>query len=271
RRAAVATGAAANGVRLVGAAATGAAAFGAIAAGAVAASVVAIGALAIGRLAVGAGHVRRLRIDELTIGRLNGRGLDLGGEAIPTPAAAPVVPAGAARARPDAKRLFLEDLAVGQRWQSGTLTVGADAIKAFAAAFDPQPFHLDEREAAATLFGGLAASGWHTAALTMRLLTEGGLPIAGGIIGTGGEIAWPRPTRPDDVLRVESEVLEVTPSRSRPDRGVATVRSTTLNQRGDVVQTLTAKLVVPRRPTVARDWRDQEGDGKALGYPCRFP
>ena len=115
-------------------------------------------------------------------------------------------------------------------------------IKTFAREFDPQAFHLDEALAKATLFAGLAASGWHTAAITMRLLVDGGAPIAGGIIGAGAEIAWPNPTRPGDILRVESEVLSVTPSRSRPDRGTATLRCHTVNQRGEVVQTLTAKL-----------------------------
>ena len=99
-----------------------------------------------------------------------------------------------------------------------------------------------------TLLAGLAASGWHTAAITMRLLVDGGAPIAGGIIGAGGEVSWPKPTRPGDILQVESEILDVTPSRSRPDRGIVTLRSETFNQRGEIVQTLTAKLVVPRRP-----------------------
>ncbi len=144
-------------------------------------------------------------------------------------------------------RLYLDDLAVGQRFTSATHTIDEAQIKAFARQFDPQPFHLDEATARDTLFGGLAASGWHTAAITMRLLVEQGLPLAGGILGAGGEIAWPKPTRPGDVLRVESEVLEVTPSRSRPDRGMALVRSLTLNQRDEVVQSLTAKLIVPRR------------------------
>jgi acyl dehydratase len=99
------------------------------------------------------------------------------------------------------------------------------------------------------LFGGLAASGWHTAAITMRLNVESGLPLANGIIGAGGEINWPTPTRPGDILHVESEVMEVVPSRSRPDRGIATIVSKTLNQRGDVLQILTAKLVVYRRPS----------------------
>ncbi len=143
--------------------------------------------------------------------------------------------------------LYLEDLAPGQRLTSGTYWVGKDEIRAFAAQFDPQPFHLDAEAARATLFAGLAASGWHTAAITMRLLVTTGLPLAGGIIGAGGKIEWPQPTRPGDVLRVDSEVLEVKPSRSRPDRGMAIVRSTTRNQRDEVVQVLTAKLIVPRR------------------------
>jgi acyl dehydratase len=92
------------------------------------------------------------------------------------------------------------------------------------------------------------ASGWHTAAVTMRLLVEQGLPLAGGIISAGGEISWPKPTRPGDALHVESEIVEVTPSRSRPDRGTIVVRNETRNQHGDVVQKFTAKLVVPRRP-----------------------
>jgi acyl dehydratase len=142
--------------------------------------------------------------------------------------------------------LYLDDLHVGQRFVSETHTIDETQIKAFASQFDPQPFHLDEARAKETLFGGLAASGWHTAAITMRLMVEGGLPIAGGIVGAGGDIAWPAPTRPGDVLQVESEVIDVTPSRSRPDRGMVTVRSETRNQRGQTVQVLTAKLVVPR-------------------------
>ena len=108
-------------------------------------------------------------------------------------------------------RLYLEDLSVGHRFISGSHGVEEAQIKAFAAQFDPQPFHLDEAAAKARMFLGLVASGWHTAAITMRLLVDGGLPIAGGIMGAGGEIAWPRPMRPGDILRVESEVLEVRP------------------------------------------------------------
>lgn len=144
--------------------------------------------------------------------------------------------------------LYLEDIQPGQRFTSGTHTLDEAQIKAFAHQFDPQPFHLDDEAAQDSLFGSLAASGWHTAAITMRLQVESGLPISGGIIGAGGEIAWPRPTRPGDILQVESEVLAVTPSRSRPDRGMITVRSETRNQRGEVVQILTVKLVVPRQP-----------------------
>src|SRR5260221_14396747 len=139
-------------------------------------------------------------------------------------------------------RLYLEDLAVGRRFTTATHVIDAAQIKAFARQFDPQPFHLDEEAAKGTVFGGLVASGWHTASITMRLQVESGLPIAGGIVGIGGEMSWPRPTRPGDVLRVVSEVEEVTRSRSRPDRGVVRMRSETRNQRDEVVQILVAKL-----------------------------
>jgi Acyl dehydratase len=121
-------------------------------------------------------------------------------------------------------------------------------IKAFAREYDPQPFHLDDEAAKATLFKGLAASGWHTMAMSMRLMVDGGVPIAGGIVGAGGEITWPRPTRPGDVIHAASAVVEATPSRSRPDRGMVTLRSETVNQQGEVVQVLVGKLVVPRKP-----------------------
>jgi acyl dehydratase len=143
--------------------------------------------------------------------------------------------------------LYFDDLQVGQRFQSGTQLIDEEQIRAFAEQYDPQPFHLDAEAAKATLFDGLVASGWHTAAVSMRLLVGGGLPIAGGIVGVGAEIAWPRPVRPGAVLRVESEILELKPSRSRPDRGVVTVRSETRDHLGEIVQVLVAKLVVPRR------------------------
>jgi acyl dehydratase len=144
--------------------------------------------------------------------------------------------------------LYFEDFAAGQIYRSGTLSVDTPAIKSFAAQFDPQPFHLDEVAAQATLFRGLAASGFHTAALTMRLLVDGGAPIAGGIIGAGlDELRWPRPVRPGDTLRTESEVMELRPSRSRPE-GLVKMRTTTLNQNNEPVQVMVANLLVPRRP-----------------------
>jgi len=143
--------------------------------------------------------------------------------------------------------LYLEDFAVGQRFTSATHRIDADQIKAFASRFDPQPFHLDEAAAQASFFRGLAASGWHTASITMSLLVKSGMPIAGGLIGAGGELQWPKPTRPGDVLQVESEVLEVKPSRSKPERGMITVRSETRNQAGEVVQILTSRMLVWRR------------------------
>lgn len=142
---------------------------------------------------------------------------------------------------------YLEDLQVGQRFTSDTHVLDEEQIKAFAKQFDPQPFHTDPEAAKSSFFEGLVASGWHTAAITMKLMVESGLPIAGGVIGGGGEIAWPRPTRPGAVLHVESEVVEVRPSKSRPDRGMAVVRNETHNQFGEIVQVMTAKLVVPRR------------------------
>jgi acyl dehydratase len=143
--------------------------------------------------------------------------------------------------------LYLEDLHVGQRFESPRHLVTTEDIKRFAAEFDPQPFHLDEAAAERSLFGGLVASGWHTGALTMRMLVEGGAPIAEGVIGAGVEVSWPRPTYPGDELQVVSEVMEIIPSRSKPERGIVIVRSQTRNQRGEVVLALTSKLVVPRR------------------------
>jgi len=147
------------------------------------------------------------------------------------------------------KALYLEDLHVGQQFSSGLYKMDEAGIKKFAAEFDPQPFHLDEAAARASIFRGLCASGWHTAAVAMRLLVTGGLPLADGIIGAGGEIAWPKPVRPGDLLRVESEIIEITPSRSKPNQGIVRVRGTMLNQSGEQVFVLTAKLVVFKRRT----------------------
>lgn len=144
--------------------------------------------------------------------------------------------------------LYLDDLKVGDRFTSAEHALDEQQIKAFASQFDPQPFHLNDAAAKSTLFAGLAASGWHTASITMRLLVTSGMPLAEGIIGAGGEITWPKPTRPGDVLHVESEIIAVTPSRSRPDRGMVTLRSETRNQHEDVVQLLISKLIVSRRP-----------------------
>jgi acyl dehydratase len=145
---------------------------------------------------------------------------------------------------------YLEDFAPGQRFSSGRTRIEADRIKSFAAEFDPQSIHLDEAAARKTLFQGLAASGWHTAAVTMRLVVEGELKPAGGVVGLGfDELSWPRPVRPGDELCVESEILEVRPMKSRPSLGVIKVRTITLNQNGDPVQVSVGKLVVSRRPS----------------------
>ena len=145
---------------------------------------------------------------------------------------------------------YLEDFAVGQIYGSGRITVEKERIKAFAAEFDPQPFHLDEDSARRSVFGGLAASGWHTAALTMRLLVASDFKPVGGIVGAGfEEFRWPAPVRPGDELHVEGEVLEVRPSKSRPHQGLLKVRTTTKNQKGEAVQISVGNLVVPRRPT----------------------
>jgi len=146
------------------------------------------------------------------------------------------------------KALYLEDLSVGARFRSAEHALDARQIIDFARQFDPQPFHTDPAAAEHTFFKGLAASGWHTAAITMRLLVDSGIPLADGIIGSGGELHWPLPTRPDDVLHVESEVLEIIPSRSRPERGMVVFRCETRNRKGEVLQRFTPKLVVMRRP-----------------------
>jgi acyl dehydratase len=143
---------------------------------------------------------------------------------------------------------YLEDFAAGQRYGSGRLSVDKERIKAFAAEFDPQPFHMDDEAARASIFGGLAASGWHTAALTMRLLVESEFKPAGGIVGAGfDEFRWPLPVRPGDELHLDIEVLEVRPSKSRPNQGMVKVRTTTRNQKGEAVQVSVGNLVVPRR------------------------
>ena len=144
---------------------------------------------------------------------------------------------------------YLEDFAVGQTYGSGRFQIDENRIKSFASEFDPQPFHLDAAAAQHTIFQGLVASGWHTAAVTMRLLVESELRPAGGIVGAGlDELRWPRPVRPGDELNIECEVLEVRPSKSRPDFGLIKVRITTLNQNREAVLVSVGNLLVPRRP-----------------------
>ncbi len=145
----------------------------------------------------------------------------------------------------ETKTVTLDDLAIGDRYLSREFPLDSAQIKDFARNFDPQPFHLDEAAAAQSFFGGLAASGWHTAAITMRLMVES-VPIANGLIGAGVEISWPRPTRPGDVLRVESVIINIARSRSRPDRGIVTLQTDTFNQNGEQVQKLVSKIVVFR-------------------------
>jgi|SRR6187399_3191921 acyl dehydratase len=146
---------------------------------------------------------------------------------------------------------YLEDFVKGQTFGSGRVRVSEEQIKAFAVEFDPQPFHLDEAAARNTFFKGLAASGWHTAALTMRLLVEGELRPAGGVIGAGfDEFRWPKPVRPGDELRIESEVLEVRASRSKPNQGLIKLRTTTLNQNNEAVQIQIGNLLVSRRESL---------------------
>jgi acyl dehydratase len=143
---------------------------------------------------------------------------------------------------------FFEDFEAGQRFESGTYTLEEGDLVGFAKLYDPQPFHTDPVAAERSVFRGLAASGWHTTAITMRLVVDGSLRIAGGIVGRAVEgIEWPRPVRPGDTLRVVTEILEVRPSASRPDRGTVRVRHTTLNQRGEPVQVMVGALLVPRR------------------------
>lgn len=146
----------------------------------------------------------------------------------------------------ETETVALDDLAIGDRYLSREFLLDTAQIKDFARNFDPQPFHLDEAAAAQSFFGGLAASGWHTAAMTMRLMVES-VPFADGLIGASVEMSWPRPTRPGDVLRAESAIIGIAPSKSKPDRGIVTLQTDTFNQRGEQVQKLVSKLLVFRR------------------------
>jgi|SRR5690554_1883212 len=142
--------------------------------------------------------------------------------------------------------LYLEDLSIGQEFLSKEHPLDAEQIIAFANEYDPQPFHTDPEAAKETFFQGLAASGWHTMAITMKLLVQS-VPLARGVIGAGGTISWSRPTRPGDVLRVKSRIVDITPSRSRPDRAIVQVHSVTVNEADEVLQDLTANLLAFRQ------------------------
>lgn len=143
--------------------------------------------------------------------------------------------------------LYLEDLAVGDEFHSGEHRLDETQIIEYSRQYDPQPFHIDPVAAEESFFGGLAASGWHIASITMRLIVDS-VRFGNGVIGAGGEISWPHPTRPGDVLRVVSTITEITPSRSRPDRGIVTLECLTLNQHDQVRQRLLPQLMVQRRP-----------------------
>ncbi|MNN56155.1 bifunctional aldehyde dehydrogenase/enoyl-CoA hydratase [compost metagenome] len=147
------------------------------------------------------------------------------------------------------ERLFFEDLQVGESFMSGSYEMTQERILSFASEFDPQPFHTDPDAAQKTFFAGLAASGWHTSAVTMRLLVES-VPVAGGLIGAGSEITWPRAVRPGDLLRVTTTIRELAASKSKPDRGFAVLESITLNQNDAVCQTTVSRVLVFRRADV---------------------
>lgn len=145
--------------------------------------------------------------------------------------------------------LYLEDLHAGDRFGSDTIEVTKKSIFDFAGQFDPQRFHLDEKAAEESIFEELTASGWHTAAMSMRLFVTGEFQPAGGSIGLAvDELRWPQPVRPGDILKVETEILDVRKSKSKPDRGIIRIRNITTNQRGEVVQTFMAFVMVLRRP-----------------------
>ena len=144
-------------------------------------------------------------------------------------------------------RLYLDDLHIGQTFQSEPHLIDADQIKRFAAEFDPQLFHLDETAAEKSLFKGLAASGWHTAALTMRMLVES-VPLEDGLVGAELSLSWPKPTRPGMALQVFSEIVDITPSRSKPNMAIVTLRNETRDHDGNVLQLFTVKMPVFKRP-----------------------
>ena len=129
---------------------------------------------------------------------------------------------------------YFEDLAVGTRFESEPLAVSEQQLVEFAHKFDPQMFHLDRKSAERSIFKGLVASGWHTAAMTMRLFVQT-MNFAQGAIGLGvDELRWPHAVRPGDELRVVTEIVEARLSRSRPKHGIIRLRNVTTNQRGEM-------------------------------------
>lgn len=145
------------------------------------------------------------------------------------------------------KEHYFDDLKTGDRFQSEPLNVTEKQVIEFAHKFDPQMFHLSRKRAERTIFKGLIASGWHTAAITMRLIVQT-LNFAEGAIGLGvDELRWPNVVRPGDALTVETEIVDARPSRSRPGFGIIRLRNVTTNQRGEIVQTMLASAMVPRR------------------------
>src|SRR5260370_16564308 len=152
------------------------------------------------------------------------------------------------------KEHYFDDLKVGDRFKSEPLEVTEKQVIEFAHKFDPQMFHLTRKSAERTIFKGLVASGWHTGAMTMRLFVQT-LNFAEGAIGLGvDDLRWPNAVRPGDVLKVETEILELRPSRSKPNYGIIRLRNVTTNQRGEIVQTMTANAISPRpKTTVSPD------------------
>ena len=145
------------------------------------------------------------------------------------------------------KERYFDDLKVGDRFTSEPLEVTEKQVIEFAHKFDPQMFHLTRKSAERTIFKGLIASGWHTGAMTMRLFVQT-LNFAAGAIGLGvDELRWPNPVRPGDVLQVETEIIDLRLSRSKPNCGILRLRNVTTNQRGEIVQTMFANAMVPRR------------------------
>jgi acyl dehydratase len=145
------------------------------------------------------------------------------------------------------KERYFEDLKKGDRFTSEAYKVSEEQIVSFAREFDPQPFHIDSEVAATTMFGGIFASGWHTAAITMRLFVKT-LNFAEGAIGLGvDELRWPTAVKPGDELRVEVEIVDLRESRSKPTHGVVRLRYVTRNQRGEIVQTMFASALVKQR------------------------